>query len=53
MKMKEFEIIFKFSDVNMTLKAETKEEALKIADDMIQAGEIKEDTYCYETEVEE
>jgi hypothetical protein len=52
-----FEVIYKFSDVIEEIEAESKEEAEKIADERLKNskdyGEIKDDTYCYGTEVEE
>jgi len=52
---KEFEIIYKFADVIRTIKAENKDEAKNLADIELEKenSNIKEDTYCYEIEVDE
>ena len=51
--MKEYTVLYKFSDVIITVEAESKKEAREISDTRLTNDEIKEDTYCYEVEVEE
>lgn len=58
LKLKEFEVIYKFADVVETIEAETQEEAEQIANDRAYYGKSKEEdritsTECYEIEVEE
>jgi hypothetical protein len=48
--MKKYQIIWKFSDVITEIEAESLEEAKQKAEEETAP---KEDTYCYETEVEE
>jgi len=52
---KEYEVIYKFSDVIETIEAGSKEEAEEIADERIEKDRYspKDDTSCYEIEVEE
>lgn len=48
--MAKFEVIYKFSDVIREIEADSLEEAQEIADNDIAP---KEDTYCFDTEVEQ
>jgi len=52
---KEYEVTYKFSDIVNIIKAGSKEEAEEIADKNLDNGKYnpKDDTYCYEIEVEE
>ena len=51
---KEYNIIYKFSDVMDVIEAESKEEAQKLADARIESEENPhQDTKCYEVEVED
>lgn len=52
--MKEFEVIYKFSDVARTIKAKSKTEAETKAHENIENNgeEIENETYCYGIEVE-
>lgn len=52
---KEYEVIYKFSDVIDNIEAGSKEEAEQIADERIERDRYnpKDDTSCYEIEVEE
>lgn len=52
---KEYQVIYKFSDVFETIEAGSKEEAEQIADDRVESDRYnpKHDTSCYEIEVEE
>ena len=52
---KEYQVIYKFSDVIETIEANSKEEAKQIADDRVESDRYnpKEETYCYDIEVDE
>jgi hypothetical protein len=52
-KIKDFEVTFKFNDVINTIEAETKEEAEKIANDLLNKDLLQSISKCYEIEVEE
>ncbi len=51
----EYEVYYKFSDVVETIKAKSYEEAEQIANKRLgsKKDNPKEDTYCYEIEVDE
>lgn len=52
--MKEYSVIYKFSDVIDTIEAETQEEAERMANEKLLSDyNPQNDTYCYEVEVEE
>ena len=55
--MRQFQIIYKFSDVIDNIEAETKEEAERIANERAYNGDEEtcpsNNTECYEIEVEE
>lgn len=54
---KQFEVIYKFSDVIDNIEAENEEEAKKLADERLESGhpnyDPTGDTRCYDVEVEE
>lgn len=52
---REYQVIYKFSDVIETIEARSKEEAERIAEERIEKHRHnpKEETYCYEIEVDE
>lgn len=51
---KEYQVIYKFSDVIDTIEAHSKEEAEQIADERFNSENSPDkDTSCYEIEVEE
>jgi len=54
-KKKEYQVIYKFGDVMDTIEADNEGEAKNIADEKLNSleGYPKEDTKCYEIEVEE
>jgi len=52
--MKTYDVLFKFSDVNIIIRAEDEEEARKRANNLLQSDyNPQNDTYCYDIEVEE
>lgn len=54
MTKKTYQIIYQFSDVINNIKAESEEEASKIADERLISNDTPQaDTYCYEMEIEE
>ena len=50
---KEYTITYKFGDIINTLEAENEEEAQKIADELLDKGELQGTSECYDVEVEE
>ena len=52
---REYQVIYKFSDVIETIEAHSKEEAQEIANNLLgnPKNTLKNETYCYEIEVEE
>ncbi len=50
--IKEYEVLFKFSDVYWEVKAKSKEEAEQKAQDYLDKNSPKKETYCYEFEVD-
>src|SRR3990167_4727078 len=56
-QIKQFQIVYKFADVINNIEAETKEEAERIAQDMLDCGDEEvnpiKDTECFEIEIEE
>ncbi len=51
---KEFQVIYKFSDVIDTIEAETQLDAEVIANERLESDQTPaQDTRCYEVEVEE
>ncbi len=52
---KEYQVIYKFSDVIETIEAGSQEEADQIADKRLESGRYppRDETSCYEIEVEE
>ena len=54
MTMKEYQVIYKFSDVIQGIEAESLEEAQELADGLLEGEQSPQyDTACYEVEVEE
>lgn len=53
MTKKEYQVIYKFSDVINTFEAENQEEAEKFANDLLEKNEQQGSSECYEIEVEE
>lgn len=53
-KIKEYQLIFKFSDVIVNIDAESKEEAKIRADDMLMSDyNPQNDSVCYDIDIEE
>lgn len=52
---KEFQIVYKFSDVITTIEAETQRDAEKKANERLggHTNNPEQETYCYELEAEE
>jgi len=51
--MKEYDVLFKFGDVSITVEADSEEEAREIAEMRLENDNLKEDSKCYDIEVEE
>lgn len=51
--MKEYNVFLKFSDVIITVEANSEDEARDIAETRLENDNLKEETYCYEIEAEE
>jgi len=51
--MKEYEVTFKFGDVVITVEAEDEKEAREMAEIRLENDDLKEDSKCYDIEIEE
>ena len=51
--MKEYNVILKFGDVSITIEAENKTEVREIAERRLINDNLKDDSKCYDIEVEE
>ena len=50
--MKEYNVLYKFGDVSITIEAESEIKAREKAESLLESRNLKEDSECYDIEVE-